>query len=172
MTRQQQLLKAVPDVLRYHTLLYVGASQRRQHMLPLFTNRGYTITVLEAWHRNAVYVAKHVAGVNRVMCGDVRSTARLNLGPHDVVMWWHGPEHIHAQDLAPTLAALEELALHVVVLASPWGRYDQDAVDGNPYERHLCAIYPDMLQDLGYKTSTLGKIDVKGSNLVAWRHTR
>lgn len=172
MTRQQQLLKAVPTILRHKTLLYVGASQRRQHLLPLFVKNGYHITILEAWHRNAVYVAKHVAGVNAVICGDVRNAERMLRDRFDVTMWWHGPEHIPAQDLPPTLAALEALAKKLVVLASPWGRYDQDAVDGNPYERHLSSIYPDTLEELGYKTSTLGSIDVRGSNLLAWRHIK
>ncbi len=56
MTRNQQLLRCVPDALRHKTLLYVGASRRRQQMLSLFVDRNYRITVLEAWLPNAMYV--------------------------------------------------------------------------------------------------------------------
>jgi len=174
MTRNQQLMHCVPDALRHKTLLYIGASRRRQQMLSLFVDRNYRITILEAWLPNAMYVSKHVSGVRDVICADVRNIMRetLPLPRYDVVCWWHGPEHVAIDDLAPTLANLEEIAERLVILASPWGRYDQGAVDGNPWEKHRSVIYPDLLHALGYSTHTIGVLDRRGSNLLAWRDVR
>jgi len=174
MTRNRQLLHCIPDALKYKTLLYVGANRRRQQVLDLFRDRGYRITVLEIWLPNAMYIAKRVSGVQDVVCGDVRNIMReaLPLPRYDVVCWWHGPEHIAIEDLAPTLANLEEIAERLVILASPWGRYDQGPVDGNPWEKHRSSIYPDLLRALGYSTHTIGTRDRRGSNLLAWRNTR
>lgn len=169
--REQQLLQAVPDVLNFNTLLYVGASRRRQETLHLFVGKRYKVAVVEVWPRNAMYIARHIGGVGEVICADVRNLTPLRLQLFDVVMWWHGPEHVPVQDLAPTLLNLQALARHVVVLASPWGRYEQGAEYGNPYERHHCPLYQPLFGELGYNTSTLGRKDTKGSNLLAWLRT-
>jgi hypothetical protein len=88
---------------------------------------------------------------------------------YDVVMFWHGPEHLTREDLPFALSKAEMMATRLVVLASPWGRYAQGDCGGNPFERHVSHLYEIDLEAFGYRTSTLGRKDKKGSNLLAWK---
>lgn len=68
------------------------------------------------------------------------------------------------------LANLEAVS-RVVVLGCPYGVYKQGAEYGNPYEEHLSYLYPEFLQGLGYNVDTVGNIDERGSNILAWKFT-
>ena len=84
------------------------------------------------------------------------------------MFFWHGIEHLHQEEIKPTLKKLERMC-KVIVLGLPCGIYEQGPEYGNPFEEHLSAIYPEYLQDLGYKTDVLGKPDQRGSNIMAWK---
>lgn len=179
MTQEQERLtvlrEEVPELwATSKTLLYVGATSKRMQCGAAL--RGlYDITLLEVW---PAYAEAYRPGssnplarlVSHVVVGDVREVDQLEL-PHahyDVAFWWHGPSHIPEEDIAPTLEKLEALA-DLVVLGSPWGRYDQEAVDGNPHQAHASALYPEHYEALGYETAALGKRDVRGSMIIAWK---
>jgi len=165
--RARQAFAAVPDLLDYKTLLYIGASKARVEMLSYFIKKNYEITIMEAWTENVLYYRQNSRF--NIIQADVRNVNKLLLGNFDVVMWWHGPEHVE-KDLLPDI--FSELFKHtkkVLMLACPWGRYIQQAVRGNPYEVHRSHLYPEFFKELGFKTSTLGRRDRRGSNLIAWR---
>ena len=46
--RREQLLRSIPDVGDYRSLLYIGANVERMEMLDLFIEKGYRIDILEA----------------------------------------------------------------------------------------------------------------------------
>lgn len=170
--RKEQLLRSIPDVLDYKTLLYVGANTRRMEMVDLFMVKGYKIDVLEIWPQNAIELGEWnrvTKALNEIIIGDIRSFAASR--HYDVVMWWHGPEHVKTDELPGILARLETLARKVVVLACPCGLYPQGETGGNPYEVHEQSIYPQNFRDLNYKINILGKTDKPGSNLIGWKRT-
>jgi len=162
--RKEQLFKAVPDIQSYNTILYIGANKVRKEMLDVFNAK--RITILEAWTPNVIDMRK--LGYETIQ-GDVRDLAKMPIGKFDVVMWWHGPEHVEKKSLPMILKAIQQRAIHVAVVACPWGRYEQGEARGNPYEKHLSHLYPDFFQKLGWRTSVIGRKDVRGSNLIAWR---
>lgn len=164
--KERQLLTCVPDVLNYKSLLYIGASGRRQKTLGLFINRGYDYTILEIWHPNVEWLRKRF---KNVIEGDVRDIDDFNLGVFDIVCWWHGPEHVKENEVVPIFDKLKNMTKEILIAACPWGIYEQDAVDGNLHEIHFSYLYPEFFEKLGWKTSTFGKRDVKGSNLLAWQ---
>jgi len=161
--RREQLLKAVPDIQSYKSILYIGANVVRQETLDLF--RSEQITILEVWPPN---VADLLELGYKVIQGDVRELAKMDIGKFDVVIWWHGPEHVEKESLPSILKAIKKIARCVAVVACPWGKYKQSEVRGNPYERHLSCLYPKFFEKLGWKTSVIGEKDVIGSNLLAW----
>jgi len=171
MERTAQFNRCLPDIfLAGRELLYVGAKPSRMQMFDPFIDRGYRATILEGWGRNVIELLDwNEAGKfgHVVLQGDVR---QLNLArSHDVVMWWHGPEHVGLGELSETLRRIEAAARKFVILASPWGRYVQGITDGNPLEVHRSAIYPETLRSFGYETDAIGVKDRKGSNLLAWK---
>lgn len=158
--------KCVPDVFDYETLLYIGASASRAELLSEFEVAGYKIIILEAWKANVSALAEK--GLN-VVHGDVRQIDKHIKTKFDIVFWWHGPEHVNVFEAGYVLGRLQSHAKHLVVASSPWGKYPQGAIDGNPYERHLCELYIDDYISMGWKVDAIGEEDVKGSNLMGWR---
>jgi hypothetical protein len=168
--REDQLLRAVPDIVGYKTILYIGANLERMEMVSLLANEERRIDALEVWpenHRELADWNDKAKVFRNVVLGDVRELLYENA--YDVVMWWHGPEHVAAAELPDILKRLERAARHLVVLACPSGKSVQGAAYGNPYEEHRASIYASDMRDLGYRINILGKTDKPNSNLIAWR---
>lgn len=171
--RELQLLRAIPDITAYKTMLYIGANTTRMEMVDLFFDAGCRIDVLEIWPRNYEGLRlwnKTTNKFNHILCGDVRDWNREN--SHDIVMWWHGPEHIPREQLPDTLERLERAARVMVVLACPSGQSFQGEAYGNPWETHVNNVYGHDLRDFGYRINILGKTDHGGSNLIGWKRRR
>ncbi len=165
--RARQAFAAVPDLLDYETLLYIGASIARNEMLSYFVKKDYEVTIMEAWTENVLYYRQDPRF--NIIQADVRNVNKIPLASFDVVMWWHGPEHVEKELLPNIFNELFKHTKKILMLACPWGWYVQQAVKGNPYEVHRSHLYPEFFKELGFKTSTLGKKDRRGSNLIAWR---
>jgi len=181
--RARALVRAWPDLLDpgiYHKVLYIGANARRFQLYRLLST-GREVHVLEAHPPNAAALRADphhpVAGI---VCGDVRKNFELcwHLAPFDLIVWWHGPEHVPKADLPRLLApsgaeGLGWLCRGAILCGSPWGRYEQGAVGGNAYERHQSALYPSDYRAWGFDhTLTHGRPDVPGSHISAWRVIR
>jgi hypothetical protein len=168
--RRDQFRRCIPKALKYKTLLYVGANVKRMQMIEHFQEAKYKIDAVEAWPKNVAALKawnkKH--GVfAKIYQADIRNFAIAKR--YDVVMWWHGPEHVEISELRAILARLEWAARHFVILASPWGKYPQGAVKGNPFEEHASALAPEMWSSFGYSSDAIGIEDKPGSNLLAWK---
>jgi len=162
LTRLQQLWDFVPEVFQPGTLLYVGAGILRAEFLLQLMVAGRKVTILEAYAPNVAY---YQLSRQPVIHMDVR--ALCGVGRYDAAFWWHGPEHVSKKELPAVLAGLESRA-DLVVVGCPWGKYAQEAVGGNPYERHRSALTPQDFQGWGYETSQLGKRNGRyESNIVA-----
>jgi len=168
--RRDQFLRRIPKALKYKTLLYIGANVKRMQMIEHFRAAKYRIDVVEIWPENVI-VLKEWNKKHRVFAkiyqADIRKFATTK--KYDVVMWWHGPEHVEIDELRAILARLEWSARHFIILASPWGNYPQGAAGGNPFEEHISALTPKTWSSLGYSSDTIGELDKLGSNLLAWK---
>jgi hypothetical protein len=182
--REKHLSATIPEILNFETtpagrcrtLLYVGAKPGRIQMVRLFLENGFRVDVLEAWSPNAAALEKWNSEnptFGLIWKGNIRTTSALaDLPKYDVTMFWHGPEHVTREDLPFVLKNLEGLATRAVILGCPWGRYSQDAIGGNPFERHVSSLYEEDFSAFGYRTSTIGTKDKKGSHLLAWKEIR
>lgn len=182
--RHLQLEENIPDVWNYKTLLYIGAkvvekSKARwggMMMLPKFAEVGYFIDILEAWPNNvlklqALNAEKRV--FKHIIKGDIRNIDMLiRKTKYDIVMWYHGPEHVQENEVIPILQKLEEHANKMVIIACPWGIYKKGKVGGNAYEAHTSHLYPELFESIKWETDTIGPKDVPGSNILAWKRRR
>ena len=129
----------------------------------------FEITLLEIFPSNAEYYLNDER-ISNVVLGDVRMIGKFIL-PHDhydCVIWWHGPEHIDKADVKPTVDKLEAMS-DLVILASPYGYYEQAEVYGNKHEEHKAALYPEDFEAWNYSVKTIGEKDAVGSHLLAWK---
>lgn len=165
--RKKQLERNIPDIWKYKTVLYIGARKYRRDFTNQFKQNEYKIDILEIFDKN-IQSLKKLKFINKLIKGDVREIDKLVNNKYDVVFWWHGPEHIQKRELKPTLNKLKKLTNHVLVCGCPYGKYEQGAVYGNPWEKHLSYLEPRDFKKSSFKVEVLGKKDSLGSNILAW----
>lgn len=106
---------------------------------------------MEVWPAYAEGVRAMSPSRVRVVVGDARNAA--SLFPPDeftLAVWRSGPEHIPEEDLADALAGIERVTTGAVLLACPYGEFEQGVVDGNPHQEHVATLYPHHFEPLGY----------------------
>jgi len=166
--RLRVLLKLVPQIADGKTCLYIGASKSRFQLGAWLHEAGYEITLIEAFPENAAYYTKDER-VSKVVCANIIAIADT-IGHPDIIVWWHGPEHVTRQEMGYVLPKLESRARIGVILATPYGRYVQGKAYGNPWERHLWHPMPEDFE--GYEVETIGEPgDGPQSCIVAWKET-
>jgi len=149
----------------YKTLLYIGAKGRGggRH-LKMF--EGFDITVLEVWENHIALLQKHF---DNVIQADIRDYVDSG-DTYDVVMWWHGPEHLPEEELLVVLEKMKKMG-KLVILGCPCGESPQGAHLGNPYEVHSSYLQPEFFHALGYNTEALlfedGR-DGRYTNITSW----
>lgn len=85
----------------------------------------------------------------------------------DVVVCFHVIEHLEKDKGLELLTNLEKLAKKRVIVAMPVGDFPQDEYDGNEYQVHRSAWYPQDLKSRGYKVVGQGlKAIYRTDNLV------
>lgn len=167
---RKRQIEAIPGVFKFKTLLYIGANTDRIELVDLFLKHKFVIDVLEVWKPN-VEGLRDLNSKHRifrcVMEGDAR---RIPAGMKwDIVMFWHGLEHLKKEEIHATVKGIERVAKFLVIFGCPVGQYEQDAVDGNEFEKHLSFLVPKDFHDLGYRTSVVRPKKPRGSNLCAWK---
>jgi len=171
--RKRQIEIHIPELGECGSCLYIGASPDRFEIVDLLLRFGYnTIDILEIWEANVntlTWMNLRAPIFRRIIQGDVINIDLHIADIYDVVMWWHGPEHIPKKYFNETIRKIELFAKEYVVIGCPWGSYPQGEVKGNKFEIHLSAIYKKDFKELGYSTQTLRKVNKRGSNILAWR---
>jgi len=132
--RTESLMRLCPDLFTHKTALYVGASHGRQDYTRELHAGGARITVIEAFKPNTEFLKANCPWIDEVILGDVRTVEIPQ--KYDVVMWWHGPEHVPLADIRPTIEKLEAVTQIVTVTGCPWGNVVQGEVYGNVFEIH------------------------------------
>lgn len=154
------LLASMPNVTR---LLNVG--QRPFESTPWWVSvckhNGVTPVTLEVWRP---YCEK-LKGV-KVIEADVCDYAHESSDEWDVILWWHGPEHVEKIKAESTILRLLPRCGQLIV-GTPWGDHPQGEVAGNPYERHASTWEPDDYRALGLHAT--GLADREPGHITAWK---
>lgn len=169
LARQNQLDALLPETLKDgygKRLLYVGGHLRFGRNLQIssyFRNAGYEIDVIEIFPDNVIQL-NNVQWIHRIIEGDVRLFDPY--APYDLVVFWHGPEHL-PKDEVPKLLDKMKTYSKAVVFATPNGRYDQGEEYGNPHENHASTWYFEDFIKLDMIASQIGNPDEQNGNIVA-----
>lgn len=170
--RWNQLTKAIPDVLQYKSILYVGGHMRfgrNLQLLPYFEKAGYEIDIVEIFYDNCVQMTNAIQeqGRNiRVIWADIKGYVPDR--EYDIVLWHHGCEHIRKDELPNVLSSMLQYTKHLIILGTPNGNYEQGAEYGNQYEIHQSHWSEEDFQDLELHTSAIGVPGTQNGNIFAW----
>lgn len=171
-SRLEQLQTHLPELWEgAKDILYVGANRNRAHYAKELADVGNTVDLLEIDPGNCDHW-RHKPDKPFRFChdGDVRTwQGKL----HDVVFWWHGPEHIQAEELDNALSNIESLTRPggLIVLGCPWGQ----GFDGNPIsiaDRHKSEWDIEDFTSRGYDVQVNGVKDSDHNSLIAWKRKR
>jgi hypothetical protein len=136
-------------------------------LLQLLIANNQASTVIEIFRPNCEALAN--MRVANVICDDVRNFDR-HLGDHqkEVLIWQDGPEHLLFDD---AVSVIEKAKQHfgAIIIATPNGVCEQEAIHGNEHERHLSTWYKEDYERLGFKASLL---DQEGFLTGYWKNPR
>lgn len=113
--------------------------------------------ILEIYPPNVENYKKHAppADRHRITLGNLRDIAALFQCKFDVVMHWHGPEHLEKDEFLTILPDIISRTGRLAIFGCPNGREEQGQAYGNPFEEHLsfwtCADF----HRLGFSTHTV-----------------
>jgi hypothetical protein len=72
---------------------------------------------------------------------------------YDVVMWWHGPEHVVPSEFVRLVGLIEKHCTGLVIMACPEGHDPCWNRDVDPhFDEHLWEVHPEDFHVLGYIT--------------------
>ncbi len=161
--RTLQTAAQMLDPARWDRVLYIGWHPKTfaewegdwylMHMKGLRPGRPVSHTIIETWKPYAdelrAHPKRHLHGI-RVLHADVVEWSQTTNERFDVVMWWHGPEHVDQDHLGPTLSRLEAMCDGIVILGCPDG--DDPYQDESSEDHHRCVIDAALLERAGYTT--------------------
>src|SRR5258708_25547746 len=94
--RERTVCEILAPLTNVRRMLNVGMRRpddpRNHWWIKICKANGTETHVLEVFEPN--YRELQAAGIDNVVCGDVRDVATIYEEPFDVVLWWHGPEHL------------------------------------------------------------------------------
>lgn len=170
LARQDQLDALIPARIKDgygKRMLYVGGHLRYGRNLQMsayFRKAGYTIDVIEIFPDNVAQLA-NIQWISRLIEGDVRLFHPYFV--YDLVVFWHGPEHLEADEVPGLLEKMKTYA-KAIIFASPNGRYEQGAEYGNDAERHASTWYLEDFVRLDMVASAIGDPDEENGNIIAY----
>jgi len=161
----------------FNRVLYVGAKvqgARHPSLLDAVRKVARTVECLELYAPN-VEALRTRKFFDVVYQGDIREwypagalyNGAMRSG-FDLLLWWHGPEHLPFVDAITLLARLASARpVPALAIACPYGLTPQGAVGGNPHEKHACGLLPEDFERLGFTVSVCGRPNKKGGNILA-----
>lgn len=151
-------------------VLYIGAYNRRFFASGALVQAGNEITVVEVWQPFIDQLKEHRFRhrITHLIQGDVCDLPELPYEQYDYALWFHGPEHVSAEDFDLARQQLEARA-RLVVMTCPWGRFEHGVAHNNPYTRHLSHHNPHEFITRRYRVACIGPPDHPGSQLQAWK---
>lgn len=86
---------------------------------------------------------------------DIRSWVIGNRNNYDLIIWWHGPEHVAREEFLKTEALLAEMCSGVIILGAPEGHQVQSG-GGIGFE-HKWDVSREQLGSMGYQTISIDR---------------
>lgn len=125
--------------------------------------------ILEVYQPNVDNFLAHApaADHHRIICGNLLDLDRLYQRRFDIILHWHGPEHLHREDFLACLPLLIKHSSRLTILGCPDGEEEQGQAYGNPYEEHLSFWREEDFRDLGFSVERVR--DKAPGHLTAYR---
>ena len=133
--RKADLRKLFPNVFassqEKRTCLNIGAYPDRVEIYDELKDAGWEVDLLEIWKENCQYFSKtdFFSNIYHLNAIDIDT---LSPRMWDMILWWHGPEHVTIGEFNVIIPRLIGRARSLVITGSPYqGRVHDDIDDLN-----------------------------------------
>lgn len=161
--RLAQLERCIPDIWNYASYLYIGAGPYRHHFFECMQEKKLNVHVVEIEQDNCKWILSEHPWIKNIYCYNIVNWIEHKMATltWDVILWSHGIEMVSKKHASALMTGFDNLCDKLIVHMTPFGSCGGT---GN-----IEAWYPEEFQRYGYKTDTIGKLDVRNSNLLAWK---
>jgi hypothetical protein len=121
--------------------------------------------ILEVFNLNILRALDEGCPKDKIYLGNMLDTSSYD--NYDVIMFWHGPEHINKEAFLSSLKSIEDKANKLVIFGMPLGEEKQGQIYGNPNEEHVSSWDPSEFEKIGYTTEIVR--DRTPAHFTAWR---
>ncbi len=168
------LLKELATKTGVHSLLNVGfhdyQDMRSRWWIDICRANTIDWHILEIFQPNVENFIKHapVADQHRMHLGNLKDIDRIFTRKFDVLLHWHGPEHLDKEEYLSILPKICACTRHLVILGCPNGPEEQGQAYGNPHEEHISFWSQEDFHKLGFATQTVS--DKAPGHITAYRY--
>lgn len=168
-TTREQTVVGILKTIDAESFLNVGFRQysdpRNHWWIKICEANNIDWKILEIFKPNIDASIKAGLESSRAIHGDIMD---LNFPNFDIILFWHGPEHIAKEKFIRKLKKIEAKANKMIILGMPNGHEVQGPVHDNPYEEHVAHYTPEELYEIGYETIIVE--DRKPGHITAYKN--
>ena len=75
----------------------------------------------------------------------------------DLIIWWHGPEHVTATQMVQTVQALEHIGRYIILGGPEGPDVSYPVPEAGSEDSHKCVLTRKQFAELGYKTVSFNR---------------
>ncbi|MDK9706540.1 MAG: hypothetical protein OEL83_05775 [Desulforhopalus sp.] len=126
--------------------------------------------ILEVFEPNVRNFLQHAPAADRqrISLGNLTDIDTLFTRKFDVLLHWHGPEHLERGVFLDLLPKVLDSTRRMVILGCPNGPEEQGQAYGNPFEEHISFWSTKDFAELGFQAITVA--DKKPGHITAYRN--
>lgn len=126
--------------------------------------------ILEIFEPNVQNFLQHASTADRqrITLGNLKDIDSVFARKFDVLLHWHGPEHLERKEFLDLLPKILGNTQRMVILGCPNGPEEQGQAYGNPFEEHISFWSTEDFAELGFQTISVA--DKKPGHITAYRH--
>lgn len=169
-----ELLRELSSKTTLRSFLNVGFHDyqdiRNRWWIDICRANGIDWHILEIFEPNVQNFTTHAppSDRHRITHGSLQDIATLFDRSFDVVLHWHGPEHLERQVFLQLLPSITAAASKLLIFGCPDGLEEQGEAYGNPYEKHISFWSEENFHELGFQTKRVS--DKKPGHITAYKN--
>lgn len=168
-----QLLRELSRTEKINSFLNIGFHDyqdiRTRWWIDICRANSIDWKILEIFETNVVRFKEQApaADHHRIVTGCVSRISEIFDQHFDVVLHWHGPEHLERDMFLHALPGLINRTGKLLILGCPDGHEEQGEAYNNPYEKHLSFWTIEDFASLGFQTQQVK--DKKPGHITAFK---
>lgn len=151
------------DISTWHNIGFHNWQDPRSHWwIKICYENKVDWQITEIFEPSVTEAIDHGCPAGRIWVGNILETETYPNS--DLLIFWHGPEHILKEEFLAKLPEIEKKANKLIIFGMPDGFEPQGATKGNEWQNHISGWTVSEWHELGYETL------VTSGHITAYKH--